>query len=779
MLRPDWYRLAKGPTTKRYFSVAHVTLKPHPAASSRMAASVPTSRTDGYYKTNARVRGYKNRQSKGSNKDDSIDNVKFISKKYINQAEVYEQASPSRQKSLRHSEQVKRDYDASFPPLYARRVDVETSRLQEQLYREDLNLRQKLAKLPQQRAVVGGIIMKIEASVKTRGKGWMNHGQVIEELIIRGDVFEAILVFKWYRKEESVKTNLGEILKVLLASEYPGLAADVVQLAHQWQIPLTSYHIVAGIKGLKETVNSGNAVEKLKAAYQMCDWALAPSPENGNEPQFKDAEFVLPHVLFFAWRVPHNARNEVLHLVNKVCPAFKVDISRAAFLTQYFAGVAYHVTPNDEEATIQTVEDAVKLLQNVSLVDGGLMSSIILGLREQFKNPVDDSLDWEHEIGGLKWKNVLEIAFRAVRPDRKRSGPLAHIDVKRELATCSQLLGICNVLNDNQLARNWFHNYVLPVVLEAPNKELSQLDKNGNVQVLNIFNVFAALDKNNIATEDSRDLFLSVMSRIPNLDSRPALSRFIAETSRLERIILSKCHDEATAKKVRQTVDSTHKRILGGLPHTCVISRSLIKSWRYAIGDAARDYHRVPYLRSVAIDQLFMWDPKISQNRSFLKSPENLWAVAEIYELLQAEYVIMQRSSPKKTQSIQQLLHVMMHRLSAFVPGGMTPEIIDHHRANQVLMNIISKKAIPMPYDSDGKEPQWLMGPESKPVTADEIAKARVTKKFGARPKTERAEKTEKRRGTKRLRHKPTKDKSPSGNEILNSMLSMPDQFKR
>lgn len=784
MLRKDWYRLAKAPELQRCFSTAQTAFKPYSATSSRVAASVPASSDEGYqrskpYKNNNNNR-HRTDSKRNSGPSNGPDNVKFISKKYINQAEVYDQASPSRQRSQRHSERVKRDYDASFPPLYARRVDVETARLQEQLYREDLSLRQKLARLPQQRAVVGGIIMKIEASVKTRGKGWMNHGQVVEELVLRGDVFEAILVLKWYRKEDSVKSNLGEILKALLASEYPGLAADVVQLAHGWQIPLSSHHIVAGMKGLKETVTSDNAVEKLKAAYQMCDWALAPSPENGNEPQFKDAEYVLPHVLYFAWRVPNNARNEVLHLVNKVCPAFKVDTTRAAFLTQYFAGVASHVTPYDEEATVQTVGDAVQMLQNVSLVDGALMSTIIVAFREHFLNRDDESLDWEHEIGTLKWKNVLEIAFRAVRPDRKRSGPLAHIDVKRELATCSQLLGLCNILDDNQLARNWFHNYVLPVVVEAPNKELNQLDKKtGNVMVLNIFNTFAALNNNNVATEDSRDLFLSVMSRIPNLDSRPALSRFIAETSRLERIILSKCHDEEIAAKVRQTVDATHKRVIGGLPHTCVISRSLIKSWRYTIGDAARDYHRDAYLRSVAIDQLFMWDPKISQNRSFLKSPENLWAVAEIYELLQAEYVIMQRSSPKKNVSTLQLLHVLMHRLSAFVPGGMTPEIIEHHRANDVLRNIISKTAIPMPYDSDGKEPQWLTGPEAKPVTVDEIAKARVTKKFGARPKTERPDKTEKRRATKRLGHKPTNKKSPSGDEILNSMLHMPDQFKR
>ncbi|KAG5355924.1 hypothetical protein CJU89_5640 [Yarrowia sp. B02] len=768
MIRTDWYRLARRPESTRLFSTTSTTLKPHTAGFSRSQTALPTSRSDSYSK---------NHKSKSYRKRNEPDNVKFISKKYINQAEVYDQALPSRQKSQRHSERVKRDYDASFPPLYARRVDVETQRVQEQLYREDLSLRQKLAKLPPQRAVVGGIITKIEASVKTRGKGWMNHGQVVEELALRGDVFEAILVLRWHRKEESVQSNLGEILKAFLASEYPELAADVVQLAHQWQIPLTSHHIVAGLKGLKETVTPENAVEKLKAAYQMCDWALAPSPENGNEPQFKDAEYVLPHVLYFAWRVPHNARNEVLHLVHKVCPAFKVDTTSATFLTHYLAGMAHHVTPHDEEATVQTVDDAVEVLQKVSVIDGGLMSSIILAFREHFKSPEDESLDWEREIGVLKWKNVLEIAFRAVRPDRKASGPLSQISVKRELTTCAQLLGICNILNDNQLARNWFHNYILPVVLEAPNKELNQLDKTGHVAVLNIFNVFAALDKNNVATEDSRELFLSVMSRIPNLDSRPALSKFIAETSRLERIIQSKCHDEAVSEKVHQTVVATHKRVLGGLPHTCVISRSLIKSWRYAIGDAARDYHRVPYLRSVAIDQLFMWDPKISQNRSFLKSPENLWAVAEIYELLQAEYVIMQRSSPKKTASIQQLLHVMMHRLSAFVPGGMTPEIIDHHRANQVLMQIISRKAIPMPYDSDGKEPQWLQGPEAKPVTDAEIAKARVTKKFGARPKM-KEEKTEKRRGTKRLRHKP-KAKTLSEDEILNSMLSMPDQFKR
>lgn len=725
----------------------------------------------------ARDRHPGNNHYKSHGRDDRKDpNIKVITKPYMNQAEVFRQSRGVRQQTARHSERVKQHYDTSFPPLYARRVDVETAQLQKQFHRDDISVRQKLAKLPQQRAVVGGIVAKIEASVKTRGKGWMNHGQVIEELVTRGSVFEAVLLLKWYKKEESVQKNLQEILKAVLGSDHPGLAADIVQLAHTWQMPLSSYHIVAGLRGLKHHVTPDSAVECLKSAYQMCDWALAPSPENGNVPQVKDAPHVLPHMLYFAWRVPQTASQEVRHLVSKVCPAFSMDTSAVTFLTHYFAGLTTHLTPEDEAATAVTVEDALELLQDVKEVDGALMSSIIVGFREQLKTPATGAVEWEREVGGLKWKNVMELALRTVRPERGATGPLAHIRVTRDLETCYQLLSLCNFLVDNQLARNWFHNYVRPVVLGSTGAELGAEDKNGGLQILNMFNVYADLNKSNLATDEARELFVSVVQKIPNFESRPSLSRFIAEVSRLERIFVSKCDDKAAAT-VHQAVVSTFKRMLGGLPHTCVISTSLIKSWRYTIGDAARNYHRVPYLKSVLVDQLYLWEPKVSQNRSFLKSPENLWAVAELYELLQAEYVIMQRSSPKKTQSIQQLLHVLMHRLSAFVPGGVTPEIVEHHRHSQVLMNIISKKAIPMPYDSDGKEPQWLMGPKVKPDAHDDIARARVTKKFGARPKAERAEKTEKRRGTKRLRHKP--EKTETGDEILHSMLSMPDQFKR
>lgn len=703
--------------------------------------------------------------------------TKFIEDEFLDQPKVWDSKILEREKMEEHSEMVKETYNQTFPPLYERRVDVESARVLQELYREGISVKQKLAHLPKQRTVLGGIVNKIEASVRTRGKGKMSYGHVIEELVKSGKEFEAVLLLRWYKHDKTVHRNYANILRALYDSEHPGLAAEVVQLSHEWQLPLSSQNIVLGLKAMKETVDPDNAAEKLKSAYQMCDWALAPSPENGNEPQFKDAEYVLPHMLYFAWSVPNGTRTEVSHLVDKVCPAFKVDTTKPAFLTQYFSGVSQHANPHDEEATLEIVDDAVEMLQKIDEIDGALMSSIILAFREQYQKDEEGVVDFEQEIGDLKWKHVMEMAFRAIRPQRKRIGALSHLNVKRELATCVQLLGICAVLGDNQLARNWFHNYVLPVVEETDNKDLTELDKNGNMLILNVFNIFAALERRNIALDDSRELFESVMTRIGKLDNRTVMRKFVAETCRLERIVQSRIYNESEKKKLSDTVTATHKRVMGALPNTCVLSKSLIKSLRYTIGDAAADYHSKPYMNSVLIEKLYLWDPKYSHNRAYYKNPANEFAVAQLYELLQAEYVIMKRSSPKKTLPVLQLLHVMMHRLSSFVPGGVTPELVMQHRDNQVLMNIISKETIAMPYDSDGKEPQWLVGPEAKPETAEEIAKAQVTKKFGARPKSERIVRVDKRRGTKRLVHKPKK--SLSGDEILNSMLSMPDQINR